>query len=137
MSFVKQDAERCLNLLREYYSLTGDPQDRLAYERAFSNLRGYLTDETTSLPCQAKDGHQDERIRTVELLLQKEERLGIILESLDANGWSTRYCSSKPTVISILHPRGAAAKDGRLARGDLVLSINGHSLSQVSLQRAK
>ena len=79
--------------------------------------------------------HQDTRSQDIEIFLEQGEKLGIELDSIDVTPGSVSTAS--PIAVSLLRPNGAAAKDGRIARGDQVVYINGHSLSQVSLQRAR
>lgn len=143
MPLSKRDAERCLLLLWDYMSLAEAPEERQAYEKAISSLHAYLTDILpASLPC-FKDGvmeifpDQDANTQRIVLSVFPEEKLGIGLDSVDVDGWSESAIAISPIVVSLLIPNSIAAKDGRLARGDQILSINDHSLSQVSLQRAR
>lgn len=145
MSLTKRNADRCLHLLWEYRSQTESPERRQAYEQAIASLHAYLTDVLpATLPCvRATAEHgvielfqdQEARAQDVNLLLDEGEKLGIVLDRIDVNEWSAGGVS--PIAIALLKPASAAAKDNRLARGDQVLSINGHLLSQVSLQRAR
>lgn len=148
MPLSKKDAERCLHLLWDYMPLSVDSVQRQAYERAISSLHAYLTDVLpASLPCvraRSPDGvieiflSQDAHLQEVDLDIDVGEKLGLVLDSVHVNGGSGMgQQAASPIVISLLRPNGAAAKDGRLARGDQVLHINGHSLAQVSLQRAR
>lgn len=147
MPLLKRDAERCLNLLWECRALAEAEGNHQVYEKAISSLHAYLTDILpASSPCvrvKAEDGvveifpDQNAQIQTIKIYLDKDEKLGMVLDCIDVNGWSENASAASPIVISMLRPNFAAAKDSRLARGDQIVSINGHSLSKVSLQRAK
>ncbi len=145
MPLSRQGADKCLQLLWECRSQTKAPEQLQAYQHAISSLHAYVTDVLpATLPCvraQAKHGvveiftHQDTRSQDIELVLEQGEKLGIVLDSIDVTPGSVSTAS--PIAVSLLRPNCAAAKDGRIARGDQILYINGHSLSQVSLQRAR
>lgn len=145
MPLSRQDADKCLQLLWECKSQAEASEQLQAYQHAISSLHAYLTDVLpATLPCvraQAKHGvleiftHQDTPSQEIEIVLEQGEKLGIELDSIDVTPGSV--ITASPIAVSLLRPNGAAAKDGRVARGDQVLSINGHSLSQVSLQRAR
>lgn len=145
MPLSRLGADKCLQLLWECKSRAEAPEQLQAYQHAISSLHAYLTDVLpATLPCvraQAKHGvveiftHQDTCTQEIEIFLQQGEKLGIELDSIDVIPSSVGTAS--PIVITLLRPNGAAAKDGRIARGDQVLSINNHSLSKVSLQRAR
>ena len=64
---------------------------------------------------------------------QPREKLGIWLDCIGESPGK----EVSPIVIVQVTPGGVAAKDGRLRRGDQVLEINGRSLSNVSLERAR
>ncbi len=144
MPLLKHDAERCLHLLWEYRSLTKDSGKLKAYDSAISGLHAYLSDILpATLPCvkaRAKDGivelfrDQDARVNDFTLDLCDGDKLGLRLDSVDVNESGS---SSSPIVIMGIGPNSAATRDGRLARGDQVISINGHSMAKVSLQRAQ
>ena len=144
MSLTKRNADRCLHLLWEYRSHSESPEQRQAYEQAISSLHAYLTDVLpATLPCvRATAEHgvielfqdQEARAQDVNLLLDEGEKLGIVLDRIDVNEWSG---GGSPIAIALIKPASAAAKENRLARGDQILCINGHVLSQVSLQRAR
>ena len=143
MPISRSNADRCLQLLWEYGSHAQAPEQVQAYREVISSLHAYVTDVLpATLPCvraQAQHGvveifpDQDARVQDVDLSVDEGEKLGIVLDCIDVNGAST----ASPIAITLLRPNCVAARDGRLARGDQVVSINGHSLSQVSLQRAR
>lgn len=145
MPLSRQGADKCLQLLWECRSQAEAPEQLQAYQLAISSLHAYLTDVLpATLPCvraQAKHGvveiftNQDCRSQEIELVLEEGEKLGIVLDCIDITPGSS--CRASPIAIVLLKPNTAAAKDGRLSRGDQVISINGHYLSQVSLQRAR
>lgn len=147
MPLSKKDADRGLHLLWQCMSHASGPEQRGAYEQAISSLHLYLTDvlPATQSCVRAKAKHgvveifpdQDARIQAIDLRFGEGEKLGIILDSIDVNGWSESLPPASPIVISLLRPHSVATKDGRLARGDQIISINGHLLSRVSLQRAR
>ena len=141
MPLFKRDAERCLALLWKYRSLAEVSEHRLAYEKAIASLHAYLTDVLpAALPARVTNGifrDEDVDIRNIELSVGTNEKLGVVLDSIDVNGWSEGGNTISSIVISLLRPNSAASRDGRLVRGDQILSINDHSLSQVSLQRAR
>ena len=145
MPLSRQGADKCLQLLWECKSQAEAPEQLQAYHLAISSLHAYLTDVLpATLPCvraKAKHGvveiftHQDRRSQEIELFVEQGEKLGIVLDSIDVTAGSSSTASA--IAISLLKPNSVAAKDNRIARGDQVLFINGHSLSQVSLQRAR
>lgn len=149
MTLSKRNADRCLHLLWEYRSQAAGAEQKRAYERAISGLHAYLTDVLpATLPCvRAKIPQgvielfpdQDAQTQDINLLLDEGDRLGVELDRIHVNEWPNNGLSTtaSPIAIAFIRPNSAAAKDNRLARGDQVLSINGHSLSQVSLQRAR
>lgn len=151
MPLSKRDADRCLHLLWDCRSHSQAPKQRQAYGQAIASLHAYLTDVLpATLPCvRAKSLHggpgvveifpdQDARVQDIDLCVEEGEKLGIVLDSVDVNEWCGAVSSNaSPIAIALLRPNSVAAKDGRLARGDQVLYINSHSLSQVSLQRAR
>lgn len=144
MPLNKKDAEKCLDLLWDYLPLSQAAEQRQAYSNAISSLHAYLTDVLPATqPCvrtRYPDGvveiflDQETSAQKVELVLSTGEKLGLVLDSVNVNGESN---AASPIVISLLRPNSAAAKDGRLARGDQVLYVNEHSLAKVSLQRAR
>lgn len=144
MSLSRCNVERCLHLLWEYSSQTDVPEQLQAYGQAISGLHAYLTDVLpATLPCvRAKAQHgvveifpdEGARAQEVELYLEDGDKLGIVLDCIDVNG---AVSTASPIAIALIRPNSAAAKDNRLARGDQVLCIGGHSLSKVSLQRAR
>jgi hypothetical protein len=143
MSLTKLNADRCLHLLWECRSRTEAAGQRQAYEQAISSLHAYLTDVLpATLPCvRANAEHgiielfQDEaRAQEVHFLLEEGDKLGIVLDKINVN---TGVNTASPIAIALIKPSSVAAKDNRLARGDQVLCINSHFLSQVSLQRAR
>ncbi len=145
MPLSKKDAEKCLNLLWKYLPLSDSEDQRRAYSGAISSLHAYLTDVLpASQPCVRATypdgvveivlGNHQERAQKVELSLGFKEKLGIVLDCVDVKGEGN---DASPIVISLLRPKGAAAKDGRLARGDQILQVNGYWLTKVSLQRAQ
>lgn len=150
MPLGKKQAERSLELLWEFMNAAEDPEQRSAYEQAIQSLHVYLTDVLpASQPCvraKVKDGFveiprkEDEPVKIVELVCGEEEALGVSLDSVNAvssaGDWGTSPVLS-PIVVSLVKPSSVAARDGRLRRGDQVLEINGHSLAQVSLERAR
>lgn len=145
MPLHKREAERGLQLLWDFMSHAKNPQEQLAYEQAISGLHAYLTDILpASQPClQAtmNDGgtveirqDQDVAVQIVDLYCFDYEKLGLVLDSVNVKNWSSGV---SPIIISLVSPGGAAFKDNQLKRGDQVLEINGHSLAQASLQRAR
>ena len=156
MPLRRGEAERSLSLLWEFAQKTEDPELRSAYGKAISSLHSYLTDVLPacqpSLLAQGKNGpveihpKEDVPVRIVELLGDKEEKLGLGLESISAVNTSGSGSSSStsdgsdgisPIVISQVKSGSIAAKNGSLNRGDQLLEINGHSLAHVSLERAR
>lgn len=147
MSLSKRNADRCLQLLWECRSHTELAEQRQAYGQAISSLHAYLTDVLpATLPCvRANAQHgvielfqdQDATVQDVDLILDEGDKLGIVLDKINVNEWSGGVSTASPIAISLVKPSSVAGKDNRLARGDQVLTINGHSLSQVSLQRAR
>ena len=145
MPLHKREAERGLRLLWDFMVQARNPQEQLAYEQAISSLHAYLSDILpASQPClQARmsDGgtveirqDQDAAVLIVDLYLSEDEKLGIVLDSVHVHSWGGGV---SPIVISSVKPASAAHKDNQLRRGDQVLEINGHSLAQASLQRAR
>ena len=145
MPLSKRDAEKCLNLLWDYLPLSEAEDERRAYGSAISSLHAYLTDVLpASQPCvrarypdgvvEILLGDHAECERKVDLYLSEGEKLGLVLDRVDVFGEGD---AASPIVISLLKPSGAAAKDGRLSRGDQILQVNGYSLAKVSLQRAQ
>ena len=143
MPISRNSADRCLQLLWECRGQTKAPAQLEAYKQAISSLHAYLTDVLpATLPCvRAQAAHgvieifpdPDAPAQDIELNIEEGAKLGIVLDSVDVNGLNT----ASPIVVSLLRPHSVATRDGRIARGDQVLSINGHSLTQVSLQRAR
>lgn len=144
MPISRSNADRCLRLLWEYGCQVQAPEQVLAYRQAISSVHAYLTDVLpAALPCvraQAQHGvveifpDQNARVQDIDLSMDEGEKLGIVLDCIDVDG---SVSTASPIVVALLRPHSVAAKDGRLARGDQVISINGHTLSQVSLQRAR
>lgn len=147
MSLTKRNADRCLHLLWEYRSHAEAPEQRQAYEQAISSLHAYLTDVLpATLPCvRANAEHgvielfQDEEARAqdVNLLLEEGDKLGVVLDKINVSEQCGGVSTASPIAIALIKPHCVAAKDNRLARGDQVIRINDHPLSQVSLQRAR
>lgn len=145
MPISRVNADRCLQLLWECRSRVEAPEQAKAYEEAISTLHVYLTDLLpATLPCvraQAEHGvveifpNLEARVQDIHLKVNEGEKLGIVLDCTDVNGGLSN--AGSPIVITLIRPHSVAARDGRLARGDQVLYINSHSLSQVSLQRAR
>ena len=148
MPLQKEDAERALQLFWEFFDAS-NTDDLQAYKEAISGLQVYLTDVLpASLPClrvKGTDGliveiqpHHDARPQIVDLYCSDGERLGLVLDKVNINGrWWEGSDQISPIMISLITPGSAAAKDGRLARGDQLLEIDGHPLSQCSLERAR
>ena len=148
MPLQKEDAERALQLFWEFVDAS-DGDDLQAYKEAISGLQVYLTDVLpASLPClrvKGADGliveiqpHHGACSQTVDLYCSDGERLGLVLDKVNLNGrWWGGSDQISPIMISLITPGSAAAKDGRLARGDQLLEIDGHPLSQCSLERAR
>ena len=144
MPLSRSNADRCIQLLWEYKCHAQDSEQLQAYGQAISSLHVYLTDVLpATLPCvRAQSDHgmmeifpdQDARVQDVDLSMEEGEKLGIVLDCIDVTG---SVSTASPIVIALLRPHSVAARDGRLARGDQIVSINGHTLSQVSLQRAR
>ena len=147
----KEDAERALRLLWEFLGSTDtdDLHQQHTYKEAISGLQAYLTDVLpASLPCLRARGpngliveiqpEPNARPQSVTIHCNQGERLGIVLDKVRLNGrlWSAGDQIS-PIMVSLITPGSAAAKDGRLARGDQLLEIDGHPLSQCSLERAR
>ena len=156
MPVDRQDAERALQLLWEFLeSAENDDLDQEnAYKEVISGLQIYLTDILpASLPClrtKGPDGliieiQQEPNVRpqTIDLHCSQGEQLGLVLDRVNINGrwWGGASAGSSdqisPIMVSLVTPSSAAAKDGRLARGDQLLEIDGHPLSQCSLERAR
>ena len=154
MPFDKQEAERALQLLWEFLGSadSDDLEQWNAYREVISGLHVYLTDVLpASLPClraRGADGliveiqqEPNARPQTIKLHCSGGEKLGIVLDKVNLNGtwWSGGAANDQisPIMVSLITPGSAAAKDGRLARGDQLLEIDGHPLSQCSLERAR
>lgn len=148
MSLTKRNADRCLHLLWECRSHTEAPEQKQAYVQAISSLHAYLTDVLpATLPCvRANAQHgvielfqdQDTRAQDIDISVSEGDKLGVVLDRVNVNEWPGGHVSTaSPIAIALIKPNSAAAKDNRLARGDQILCINNHSLSQVSLQRAR
>lgn len=144
MPISRSNANRCLQLLWECSSHAEAPEQSLAYKKAISSLHAYLTDILpVTLPCvhaHTQRGElveiypdQDARVQVVDLSVDEGEKLGVVLDCTDVNATNT----ASPIVVALLRPHSVAARDGRLSRGDQVVSINGRSLSKVSLERAR
>ena len=147
----KEEAERALQLFWEFLGRAGadDPDQLNAYKEVISGLHVYLTDILpASLPClraRGPDGRVVEiqmepnaRPSTVDLYCSHGEKLGIVLDKVNLNGeWLRAGNLVSPIMVSLIAPGSAASKDGRLARGDQLLEIDGHPLSQCSLERAR
>lgn len=143
MPIGRKDAERGLELLWEFRSKTDDPIQRSAYEQAIASLHAFLTDVLpASQPCirtKVKDGFlelhptQEAPVQVFELKCVGNEKIGLCLDRV--NGWGANEVSS--IVISLVKPGSVAARDSTLKRGDQVIELNGHSLAQVSLERAR
>ena len=126
-------------------SFHAEAAEKVAYQKAITSLHAFLTDILpATLPCvRAKAEHgvielfadQDARTQEIDLYLEEGEKVGVVLDRIDVTEWSGGPAS--PIAIALIRPNSAAAKDNRLARGDQILYVNGHSLSQVSLQRAR
>ena len=157
MPLDREDAERALQLLWELFLERAENDDldqENAYKEVISGLQVYLTDVLpASLPClraKGADGlvieiqqEPNARPQTIDLHCSQREQLGIVLDRVNINGrwWSGASAGSSdqisPIMVSLITPGSAAAKDGRLARGDQLLEIDGHPLSQCSLERAR
>ena len=154
MPLDRQDAERALQLLWKLFLERAENDDldqENAYKEVISGLQVYLTDVLpASLPClQAKgaDGliieiqqEPNARPQMIDLHCSQGEQLGIVLDRVNVNGrwWSGASGGQiSPIMVCLITPGSAAAKDGRLARGDQLLEIDGHPLSQCSLERAR
>lgn len=147
MSLTKRNVDRCLHLLWDCRSHTEASEQRQAYEQAISSLHAYLTDVLpATLPCVRANADpgvlelfqdEDARAQDVNLLLEEGDKLGVVLDRINVNEWSGGVSTASPIAIALIKPNSVAAKDNRLARGDQVLCINGHLLTQVSLQRAR
>ena len=155
MPLDRQDAERALQLLWELFLERAENDDldqENAYKEIISGLQVYLTDVLpASLPClraKGADGliieilqEPNARPQTIDLHCSKGEQLGIVLDRVNVNGrwWSDSAGSNQisPIMVTLITPGSAAAKDGRLARGDQLLEIDGHPLSRCSLERAR
>ena len=143
MPIGRKDAERGLELLWEFRNKTNDPIQRSAYEQAIASLHAFLTDVLpASQPCvraKVKDGFvelhptQEAPVQVVELKCIEGEKIGLCLDRV--NGWGVDEVSS--IVIGLVKRGSVAARDSTLKRGDQVLEVNGHSLAQVSLDRAR
>ena len=143
MPIGRKDAERGLELLWEFRNKTDDPIQRSAYEQAIASLHAFLTDVLpASQPCvraKVKDGFvelhptQEAPVQVVELKCIEGEKIGLCLDRV--NGWGVDEVSS--IVIGLVKRGSVAARDSTLKRGDQVLEVNGHSLAQVSLDRAR
>lgn len=77
--------------------------------------------------------NEDTPVQMVVLKVNPGEKAGIVLDSISVHSSS----DLGPIVVSVVSPGSVAALDGRLGRGDQVLEINGHSLRQASLERAR
>ena len=153
MPLDREDAERALQLLWELFLNRAENDDlgqENAYKELISGLQVYLTDVLpASLPClrvKGADGliveiqqEPNARPQTIDLHCSQREQLGIVLDRVNINGgWGGANSNQiSPIMVSLITPNSAAAKDGRLARGDQLLEINGHPLSQSSLERAR
>lgn len=143
MPIGRKDAERGLELLWEFRSKTDDPIQRSAYEQAIASLHAFLSDVLpASQPCiraKVKDGFlelhpaEEAPVQVFELKCVDNEKIGLCLDRV--NGWGADEVSS--IVISLVKPGSVAARDSTLKRGDQVIELNGHSLAQVSLERAR
>lgn len=147
----KSDAERALQLLWEFLENTDedDLDQQRAYKEVIGGLHSYLSDVLpASLPCLRAKGanglvieiqpEPNARPQTIDIYCNSGEKLGIVLDRVNLNGrlWSASDQIS-PIMVSLITPGSAAAKDGRLARGDQILEIDGHPLSQCSVERAR
>ena len=156
MPLDREDAERALQLLWELFLNRAENDDlgqENAYKELISGLQVYLTDVLpASLPCllvKGADGliieiqqEPNARPQTIDLYCSEREQLGIVLDRVNINGgWGggggANSNQISPIMVSLITPNSAAAKDGRMARGDQLLEINGHPLSQSSLERAR
>ncbi len=150
MPIGRKEAERSLELLWEFMGAAEDPQQRSAYEQAIQSFHVYLTDVLpASQPCvraKVKDGFvelprkEDEPVKLVEINCDEGATLGVSLDSVNVVSPSSDWGGSQalsPIVVSWVKPSSAAAREGTLHRGDQVLQINGQSLAQVSLDRAR
>ncbi len=157
MPLDREDAERALQLLWELFLERAENDDlgqENAYKEVIAGLQVYLTDVLpASLPClrvKGADGliveiQQEPNVRpqTIVLHCSQREHIGIVLDRVNINGgwWggsaSTSSDQISPIMVSLITPTSAAAKDGRLSRGDQLLEIDGHPLSQCSLERAR
>ena len=156
MPLDREDAERALQLLWELFLNRAENDDlgqENAYKELISGLQVYLTDVLpASLPClrvKGADGliveiqqEPNARPQTIDLHCSEREQLGIVLDRVNVNGgWGggggANSNQISPIMVSLITPNSAAAKDGRMARGDQLLEVNGHPLSQSSLERAR
>lgn len=149
MPLYKEDAERTLKLLWEFLGSADDHDQQQSYKDVISGLQVYLTDVLpASRPClrvRGADGQVTEiqqesnaRTQTVDLHCSQGEKLGLVLDRVKLNGnvWSG-VDQISPIMVSLVTPGSAAAKDGRLRRGDQLLEIDGQPLAQCSLERAR
>lgn len=153
MPLSVEEAKRSLNLLWEVKEAAlEEGRDTSAVNRAISMLHSYVTEIQPSTQLSvwdhyrwgAADGLRMTHsnvfgpLRVVEIICSATEKLGIYLDSVSA--FSKDVHSSHgfpPVVISLVKPLSTAERSGELAIGDQVLEINGHSLAQVSLQKAR
>lgn len=78
---------------------------------------------------------EDAPVRLVDLEVSPGDKLGIVLDSINVDG--VNESSVSPIVVSLVTSGSVAARDRRLGRGDQLLEINGHSLAQATLGRAR
>ena len=148
-----EEAKRSLNLLWEVKEAAlEEGRDTSAVNRAISMLHSYVTEiqPRTQLSVWdhyrwgAADGLRTARssafgpLHVVELICSATEKLGIYLDTVSVFSHDVHSSHGfPPRVISLVKPLSTAERSGELAIGDQVLEINGHSLAQVSLQKAR
>lgn len=71
----------------------------------------------------------------VDLEVAPGDKLGVVLDSINVDSVSSAPVSA--IIVSLVTMGGVAARDRRLSRGDQVLEVNGHSLAQATLDRAR
>ena len=154
MPLTVREAEKSLKLLWEVYQAAADDgRDTKAVSQAISVLTAYISEIRPKTQLSVwdyyKSGLVEEQktfessefgaLRVVELLIcTTTQKLGIYMDNVTS--YSKRVHSLNdflPIVISLLKPGSIAEKSGELLIGDQVLEINGHSLAQVSLQKAR
>ena len=112
-------------------------------ETGVGDLFGDFICFVCTLQTQVQDGStveipkKDTPVQVVELHCEKGERFGMVIDCIIVTREGSSSSGISLIVISLVKPGSPAARSNALRRGDQILEINGHPLSQVSLQRAR